>query len=67
MRDPASGSTRSSLAKSREAHVDPSAFIAFMDASDRHQPLFARLLAASPTGRRAGRTEEADAAVCGDR
>ena len=36
------------MAKSREAYVDTSAFIAFMDASDRHHPLFARLFADPP-------------------
>ena len=36
------------MAKSREAYVDTSAFVAFMDASDRHHPLFARLFAAPP-------------------
>lgn len=36
------------MAKSREAYVDTSAFIAFMDASDRHHSLFARLFAAPP-------------------
>ena len=36
------------MPKSREAYVDTSAFIAFMDASDRHHPLFARLFADPP-------------------
>lgn len=36
------------MAASREAYVDTSAFIAFMDASDSHHPLFARLFADPP-------------------
>jgi hypothetical protein len=36
------------MPKSREAYVDTSAFIAFMDASDWHHPLFARLFADPP-------------------
>ena len=36
------------MPKSREAYVDTSAFIAFMDASYRHHPLFARLFADPP-------------------
>ncbi len=36
------------MAASREAYVDTSAFIAFMDASDSHHPLFARLFANPP-------------------
>jgi predicted nucleic acid-binding protein len=36
------------MATSSEVYVDTSAFIAFMDASDSHHPLFARLFAAPP-------------------
>ena len=36
------------MAISSEAYVDTSAFIAFMDVSDSHHPLFARLFAAPP-------------------
>ena len=36
------------MATSSEAYVDTSAFIAFMDASDSHHPLFARLFAGPP-------------------
>lgn len=36
------------MATSREAYVDTSAFIAFMDASDSHHPLFTRLFADPP-------------------
>jgi predicted nucleic acid-binding protein len=38
-------STKSSTAKSREAYVDTSALIAFLDRSDTHHPLFHRLFA----------------------
>ena len=38
-------STKSSTAKSREAYVDTSALIAFIDRSDTHHPLFHRLFA----------------------
>lgn len=36
------------MARSREAYVDTSAFIAFMDASDSHHSLFVRLFADPP-------------------
>lgn len=36
------------MATSSEAYVDTSAFIAFMDGSDSHHPLFARLFSAPP-------------------
>jgi predicted nucleic acid-binding protein len=36
------------MATSSEVYVDTSAFIAFMDVSDSHHPLFARLFAAPP-------------------
>ena len=36
------------MATSSEAYVDTSAFIAFMDVSDSHHPLFTRLFAAPP-------------------
>jgi predicted nucleic acid-binding protein len=36
------------MAKSPEAYVDTSAFIAFMDRSDSHHPLFRRLFSAPP-------------------
>ena len=36
------------MAKSHEAYVDTSAFIAFIDRSDSHHPLFARLFADPP-------------------
>ena len=36
------------MATSSEAYVDTSAFIAFMDGSDTHHPLFARLFATPP-------------------
>jgi hypothetical protein len=36
------------MATSREAYVDTSALIAFMDASDSHHSLFARLFADPP-------------------
>lgn len=36
------------MARSREEYVDTSAFIAFMDRSDSHHPLFRRLFSAPP-------------------
>ena len=45
---PGGTSTISSMATRLEAYVDTSAFIAFVDRSDTHHPLFRRLFSAPP-------------------
>ena len=48
IRNPAGESTKSYMAKSREAYVDTGALIAFADRSDSYHPLFKQLFSKPP-------------------